>query len=477
MRVTLEALSAGEIQNVHQATLDVLSRKGLSVMSAPALETFRRHGFAVDGQRVLFGQAQIDKALESAPGSFGLASRNPERRLAIGPGERPALLSASGVPKIITEDGGQRPVSFDDYLDMLRLTQTSPVLNMSNSGALYPAHENPGLALYLQVFHTLAMTDMPLVGQTEGEALSRYSVDMAQAASGVLDAPVTVGICNSLSPLAWDARMLEGIRVYAERGQAVNISCCSMSGATAPVYVTGAIVQANCEVLGGLVYSQLVKPGTPVIYGTTSSVMDMATMGLALGAPEYGLISVGCSQMAAFYRLPFRGGGGLTDAKDLDFQAGMESATNLFLSFFEGVHFMLQSVGILESFMSVAFDKWVLDEEILGRLQRIREGLGPWPADLPETLAQGLEAGGYLKLKSTLRNFRKEFYRPALGDRRNFEAFRQRGRSLRDDAWDLVRSRLSAYRRPAIEPSALEAMGRIFGQATGQAPPEATDGR
>ncbi|MDR3135750.1 MAG: trimethylamine methyltransferase family protein [Deltaproteobacteria bacterium] len=471
MRVTLEALSPSEIENAHQATLDILAESGLAFMSEAALETFRHNGFSVDGQRVRFTQGQIEAALSTAPGKFSLTSRNPGRGLALGLGEKPVLLSASGVPKIIDRDGSQRAVNFGDYRDMLKLTQTSPVLGMSNSGALYPEHGNPELALYLMVYHTLAMTDMPLVGQSEGQKLSAYSIDMAQAASGITDKPVMVGVCNSLSPMAWDSRMLEGIKAFAERGQALNVSCCAMCGATAPVYAIGAIVQANCEVLGGLAYSQLVRPGTPVIYGTTSSVMDMGTMGLALGAPEYTLVSVGCAQMASRYGLPYRGGGGLTDAKELDAQAGLESAWNLVFSYFEGVHFMLQAVGVMESFMSVAFDKWVLDEEIVSRALRLSQGLGPFPADLAETFRQGIEASGYLKLKSTLRGFRKEFYRPTLGDRRNFESYRQKGSNLQKDAWDLVEGRLAGYQRPAIEARALADMGKIFEKATGQPAP------
>ncbi|MDR1678085.1 MAG: trimethylamine methyltransferase family protein, partial [Deltaproteobacteria bacterium] len=323
MRITIEALTGQEIEKVHQITLDVMASKGLSFMSDEALLTFKNNGFKVDGQRVYFSQAQIETALKSAPEKFEIYGRNPDRSLTIGQGQPPVYLSSSGVPKIITKEGQQRMLNFDDYRQMLKLTQTSPVLKMANSGALYPSHEDPELALYLQVYYTLLMTDLPLVGQTEGRLLSQYSIDMARAATGLQDQTIMVGICNSLSPMAWDNRMLEGLEVFARSGQAVNISCCAMCGATAPIYIIGAIVQANCEVLGGLVYSQLIKAGTPVIYGTTSSVMDMGSMGLSLGAPEYTLISMGCSQMASHYGLPFRGGGGLTDAKDLDAQAGL----------------------------------------------------------------------------------------------------------------------------------------------------------
>ncbi|MDR0621209.1 MAG: trimethylamine methyltransferase family protein [Deltaproteobacteria bacterium] len=471
MRVTIEALSGPEIERVHQATLDILGTKGLSFMSEEALEIFKGHGFKTDGQRVFFTPAQIETALGTAPEKFELVSRAPERKLTVGLGEKPVFLSASGVPRIVTWQGKQKAVDFVDYRVMLKLTQTSPVLGMANSGALYPTYHDPLLGLYLQVYETLDLTDMPLVGQSEGTTLSHYSIDMAQAAAGTKDTPVMVGVCNSLSPMAWDARMLEGVKAFAERGQALNISCCSMNGATAPVYVIGAIVQANCEVLGGLVYSQLIRPGTPVIYGTTSSVMDMVTMALALGAPEYTLISVGCSQMAARYCLPYRGGGGLTDAKLLDAQAGLESAWNLIFSCFEGVHFMLQAVGVMESFMAVAFDKWVLDEEIIGRILRLSKGVGHFPSDLAETFSQGIEAGGYLKLKSTLKNFRKEFHRPTLGDRHSFEVFMKRGISLQTDAWALVEARVAAYQKPAMDPEAFQNMKAVFTKATGTEPP------
>ncbi|MDR0355177.1 MAG: trimethylamine methyltransferase family protein [Deltaproteobacteria bacterium] len=471
-RLSLAVLTQAEIETVHELTMKLLASEGLTFNSAPALDLFKKSGFKTDEAKVFVDSRQLENALASAPAETTIHSRNPERKATVGANHPPVFLSASGAPMIITEDGAQRPVVFDDYLDMLRLTQTSPVLGMANSGALYPTYHDPELALRLQVNHALTMTDLPLVGQTEGEALSRFCVDMAQAASGLTDAPVLVGICNSLSPMAWDARMLEGIKVFAERGQVLNISCCAMCGATAPVFLLGAVVEANCEVLGGLIYSQLVRPGTPVIYGTTSSVMDMSSMGLALGAPEYGLISGACGQMAKRYGLPYRSGGGLTDAKVLDAQAGLESAWNILTSLMGGVNFMLQSVGILESFMAVAFDKWVFDEEIIGRAKRLLAGIGPFPSDLPQIFHEGLENGGYLKLKSTLKNFRKEFHRPTLGDRRNFEAYRQRGRTVRDDAWSLVKNRLAEYVKPKMEASCRKAMDDVFAKTVGEAPPE-----
>ena len=236
-----------------------------------------------------------------------------------------------------------------------------------------------------------------------------------------------------------------------------------MSGATAPVQTHRAIVQANAEALSGLVYSQLVHPGTPVICATTSSVMDMGAM--ALGAPEYTLVSAGCAQKAARYKLPFRGGGGLADAKILDGQAMSESAWNLVFSLSEGVHFMLLSVGGLEPFMSASFDKWIADEEIVMKFQRLSRGLEPWPEDLLETFSQGLEEGGHLKLKSALKRFRTEFYRPTVGDRKSFEIWRGSGKTFRSEAWARVRKRLESYEKPFLDPEAEKAMRAVLAKA------------
>ncbi|MDR1049932.1 MAG: trimethylamine methyltransferase family protein [Deltaproteobacteria bacterium] len=473
MRLTVEALTPVEVENIHGLTVEILGSGGLSFNSPEALEIFKKRGCKVDGARVTFTPAEIEEALKSAPQEFKMVSRNPARALDVGPGHPPALLAASGVPMIIGEAGDKLPVDFDDYKNMLRLTQTSPVLNMANSGALYPTHADPETALRLQIYLTLVMTDMPLVAQTEGTRLSKLSLDMARAAAGTddPDRPVVAGICNSLSPMAWDARMLEGIKSYAELGQPLNISCCAMCGATAPVFLSGAVLEANCEVLGGIIYSQLVRPGAPVVYGTTSSVMDMASMGLSLGTPEYSLVSAGCAAMARRYRLPYRSGGGLTDSKSLDAQAGLESAWNILLSLASGVNFMLQSVGVLESYMSAGFDKWVFDEEIILRARRMLGGLGEIPAGLPETIAEGVAEGGFLKLKSTLKNFRKQFYRPTLGDRRSFDARRDAGTTIRDDAWAVVKRRLREYELPGLDKTAKKELDRLFAEAAGCPPP------
>lgn len=173
-------------------------------------------------------------------------------------------------------------------------------------------------------------------------------------------------------------------------------------------------------------------------------------MSLTIGTPEYVLISSACAQMAHYYGIPYRSSGSLTDAKELDAQAGMESAMNLTFGLCEGVDFMLQSVGIYESFMSLGFDKWILDEEILARIAYIRKGLGDIPEELPEIIHDGVAEGNYLCEPSTLEDFRDELYWPQISDRRDFKHWKDEKGNFRESVWDKVQQRLDSYICPGL---------------------------
>lgn len=468
MQITMRALTPEQVENIHEMTLSLLQKHGVNIGCGEACETFAAHGARLDGEQVYIPPEMVEAAIKSTPASFTLHARNPEKNREIGIGKALAVSPVSGVP-IILDGGQQRLVTFDDYKNMVRLAHTSPVVNVANSCSLYPTHKDAVHALYLQMYNTVKLTDLPLVGQTEGLQVSADCVELYKRACGMNDKTVAIGICNSLSPMAWDKTMLEGIRAYAEGGQAVNITCCSMTGATAPIYLFGSILEANAEVLAGLVYAQLLRPGTPVIYGTTSSIMDMMSMGLSLGTPEYSLISTGCAQMAAYYNVPFRSGGGLSDAKVPDAQAGSESALNLMISMNNGVNLMLQSLGVLEYYMAVSFEKWVMDEEIIRHISHIQKGMGEIPEDLEELIADGV-ANNFLEQEATFDNFRSELFLPMLKNRKTFEAWSADGQSYEDMAAECVQRRIEEYKCPDLGPDTMKDVRTLIQNRIGYDP-------
>jgi trimethylamine--corrinoid protein Co-methyltransferase len=221
-----------------------------------------------------------------------------------------------------------------------------------------------------------------------------------------------------------------------------------MAGATSPATLAATVIQNNAEVLAGLVLAQLINPGTPVVYGNTSSVTDLRSMNLSIGAPECPLLMAAFSQLARYYQLPFRSGGGLTDAKDLDAQAGMESATNLLCTYFSGVDFVLHAIGITESFLGVDYEKWICDEEIIARIRRLTRGLGEVSGSLLPLIAR--PAGHFLDSEDTLRNHKKEFFQPVVSDRNSFETWSSGNRDYRARAESVWTSRLEKFVAPLL---------------------------
>ena len=162
------------------------------------------------------------------------------------------------------------------------------------------------------------------------------------------DRAVTVSLVNSLSPLGYANDMLDVLLVYAKARQPVIIAALAMGGTTAPVSLAGMLAMQTAELLAGLVLTQLVSPGMPVLFGSTSSNVDMRLGSLSIGSPETSMVISAHAQLARFYGIPSRAGGSLTDANYPDAQAGFESMLGLMTTVDSGVDFILHSAGILE---------------------------------------------------------------------------------------------------------------------------------
>lgn len=287
MNIQIQSLTESQIQQVHEMTLQLLEGHGITMNGETVQETFKKHGAKVEGNRVHIPSKMVEDAIKSAPSEFLVTARDPKKSHVIGIGREPALVPTGGVPIVLDKNGDQDTATFDDFRNMLKLTHTSSILNFACSGSLYPTVPDQSDGILMMIYHTLLHTDKPLVGNCEGAAISNACIDMVERATGLgEDEHMVVAITNSISPMGWDGKMLDGIRTFAERNQPINITCCSMAGATAPIYLMGGIIQSNAEVLAGIVYSQLIRPGVPVIYGTTSSVVDMGSMSLTIGTPE-----------------------------------------------------------------------------------------------------------------------------------------------------------------------------------------------
>ncbi len=147
-----------------------------------------------------------------------------------------------------------------------------------------------------------------------------------------------------------------------------------MAGTTAPVTLSALLVQHNAENLALVALSQMVRPGAPVFMGSASTVSDMGTGAIAVGAPETGVITAASAALARFYGIPSRGIGAMTDAKDLSAQCFVERTASTLTAALGGVSFQI-AAGTLESIGCSSAELLVIDNEMIGMVKRIASGI------------------------------------------------------------------------------------------------------
>jgi trimethylamine--corrinoid protein Co-methyltransferase len=318
-----------------------------------------------------------------------------------------------------------------DYHDLARLAHALPNQDLSGHLLVHPGDVLAHQAYLLMLQANMVHSDKPFIGSTEGLAGARGTMEMASILFGrpVEDYPVTIGLVNSRSPLGYTTEMLEALMEYSRWRQPVIIAALAMAGSTAPITLAGVLAMQNAELLAGVTLNQLISPGTPVIYGSASTNMDMRSGALAIGSPELSLLAAAHLRLARHYGLPSRSGGSLTDSSYPDAQAGFESMLSLATAVWEGTDFVLHAAGILGSFLAFSYEKFVLDDEMCGMVRRLQQGIRV----NPETLAYDVVAavgpnGNFLTEKHTLVRCRSEFWEPTVNDRRGVDAWLAEGR-------------------------------------------------
>jgi trimethylamine--corrinoid protein Co-methyltransferase len=431
LRNWTEFLSPADINDIHHTSMNVLANVGVRFSSDEAIVIFKEHGVKTDGSLVFLTEEHVMRAIAAAPGQFTIHARDPGRSVTVGDGE-PVFAPAYGAPFLIDPDIGKRAPTLEDYHNVARLAHALPNMDMMGYLMVGPS-DVPSPKAYLHMLYAgMVHSDKPFIGSVEGRIGAQHTFEMASILLGkkATQRPVTVGVVSSLTPLGYSGEMLEALMEYARWRQPLLIAAAAMSGSTAPITLAGMLTLQNAELLAGITLAQLISPGTPVIYGSTSTNTDMKTGALAIGSPENALIATAVMQIARYYGLPSRGGGALTDSHSPDARAGYESMQGLLSAVNSGADFVLHAAGILGSFISFSFEKFVIDDEMCGMVRRYRQGISVDSETLAyEVIANVGPGGNFLMERHTLDRCRTEFWQPTIGDRKGIEAWIAAGRS------------------------------------------------
>ncbi|HWI54352.1 MAG TPA: glycine betaine--corrinoid protein methyltransferase [Desulfobacteria bacterium] len=459
-------LTPDQVQAVNDHSMRILEEIGVEFGYEPALEVFRQNGLRVEGQRVYFKREFVEAQVKKAPASFTLHARNPQHNVVCG-GENIIYMPGYGAPFIHEGDGKRRNATMADYDNIVKLAGASQNLHMTGGNVVEPTDVDDRIRHLKMIYSHISNSDKCFMGSASGREKAQDSIELAALLFGgkdvIKEKPALICLINSVTPLKYDDRMLGALMAYAEAGQAMVIASLVMSGSTGPATMAGALALQNAEVLAGISLAQSINPGTPVVYGSTSAITDMATGSLSIGNPEGALFTSASAQLARFYEVPSRGGGGLCDSKFADAQAGYESMMTLMAASAAGINFVLHTAGILQYFMAMSYEKLMVDDEIAGMVLRYLKGFefneDKFAVDVISEVGPG---GHFLTQKHTRKNHKLEFRRPLLSDRQSYDSWAKEKldtNQLANRKWQDV---LAAYEPPALDSAVAQAVNEFI---------------
>lgn len=445
-----------DIELIHENTIRILENVGVKFEHEEALEIFRKHGIRVEGDVVYMGEKDVRTALSTVPETFTLYSG----RGTVEVGDGSMVKLPVGCPAFIEDHGNIRKILNKDIIDLFKLIDTSPLLDCNHVNFFT---ESEGFSDDVKRYSYLALlmkySNKPFPFAIPDTSAEKGSLREAMAGGirlmkrfeGVEDKCLaSVGI-NPLSPLCYDHAPIERIIGTCDENQGIWLASCVMPVLTAPPSVASILTMVNAEILAGFVFTQLLKPGTPMIYANVSGSTDLRTIQLSMGNPEAALMIYGTAALADYYRVPFRAGGAISDAKDLDFQAGMESMMMAEATVEAKPDMILHSTGCLGTYNIVSFEKMLMDEEIFAYAERIHRGIDVTEKkicfkDIEKTGPRGNFLSG-----RTPKMYREEFYLTQYLNKADANDWQNKGRvGLKENTGQKVQERIEAYQAPEI---------------------------
>jgi trimethylamine--corrinoid protein Co-methyltransferase len=456
--LTEEALAA-----VHDQAMRILEEIGTRVEDAQARDLLRAQGLRLEGDLVRWDRQFVAEMVARAPSSFTLRPRNPERAVMLGGG---SLVHApsGGSPFVADLERGRRSGTIRDHVELVKLAHAVRQLRCLQSGTV-EASDLSEKSRHLDMdYSILRWSDKPYVCYgTTGER-ARDAIELAAIACGghaaIQETPAILGVVNPNSPLVWDASMVQALSAWAEAGQGILVTPFLLAGVTSPVSVAAGLSIQIAEALSGVALAQMVRPGTPCLFGSFYATVDMRTAGPTFGGPESVLATLAGGQLARRYGLPYRGGGGFCAANAVDAQAAAETTMSLWATHLAGSDFVLHAAGWLEGGLVTSLEKLVFDVEILRMFEGLSRGIPAGDEELAFAAIRDEGPGSmFLATDHTVAHYREWLYASPLFRNQEYTGWRKGGAQTADRVATTVwKQTLESYEDPGIDEGVDEAL-------------------
>ncbi len=433
-------LSDEKLKRIHEAALDILEEVGVRVTTDEARQLLTDAGCVLSGEDIVtIPPRVVEDAIDSAPKRVVIYDREGNEALFLEGRNTHFGIGLTGLNFRDPKSGERRRATIEDVATATRVGDALPNLDFVGTPLIVKATpEMPQEIVTQRVFEAMVNnTTKPLIVLVEDATILEDILDMAAEVVGGPEAlrekPFIVPIVSVVSPLGYNFETLEKLLMLAERGIPVRCIPAPIAGATGPVTLAGVLAIAIAESLGGLVVSQLKRPGAPVLMGSAPFMLDMKTTNIATGGPESTMQGMAAVEMAHYYGIPVHGGGLFNDSMSPDQQTALEQMLGVYSYSLAGIH-LAPFAGFIEGGLSFSLEAAVMGDEIVGMVKRIMRGMPVDDESLALDTIRAVGPGGnFLETEHTFRHYKREQWQPTLLCRTSYDAWAEGGSKLMGD--------------------------------------------
>jgi trimethylamine---corrinoid protein Co-methyltransferase len=456
-------LNQEELKQIHEATVRVLARIGVRVHHEGVLDRLAAAGATVDRQAGMarIGESLLMDSIEKAGKRFIIYGRDGSKTARFGYGDVVTISSPGQYSWVDWRQKRRYAPTTKEFFEAVKVGDA--LENISIVGAMTQPVDvpEPIRDIYLTA-ELVKRTTKPTRAWVKDGRSARYILEIYRIVAGGAEAlaerPLIETFVEPISPLQMPRTGMEILIEFTNAGLPISIGPMVQASATGPATLAGTLAQENAEILAALVIAQVLRPGTPVMYGGIPHIMDPRTSLISFGSPEQAIMGAAMVQMAKLYGLPAYVNTGLGDSKAVDVQSGLDRGMNFLMGALAGGD-LLGHMGISGADQGASLLQLVVDNEMVAFTKRILRGFSVTPESLATDVIEQVGPGGnYLALEHTVRHFRQEFWIPgSLWDRSSWDGWEQSGgTTMAERATEKLEELLAAPEPPAMD----EAMAR-----------------
>ena len=371
-----EVVNAEGVEQIHDLAMRIVENIGVDFRDAESLEIWKKTDAEIQGERVRVSRDTLMALVDQAPSEYVHHARNPQRTVTVG-GRSMVVSPSYGPPYIYDLEGKRRPATLEDLHNLQKLNHMASSVHIAGGPVVEPM-DIPVPHRHLHMAYSgFKYSDKPIVGNVTTRERAEDTIDLCKIVFGddfATNNCCTTSLINANSPLVWDATMLDALKVYAANNHAVMCSPFSMAAESTPASNVGTMAVVTAEALMAIAFAQLVRPGSPMLFGVPAMTVALNTGAPVHGSPDSAIVQFLAGQMARRYGIPHRAIANCATSKSADMQAAYDSMWGLFPSFLAGAQWITMAGGMMEGTLGVGYAKTVIDFEQLDAFYHFCQG-------------------------------------------------------------------------------------------------------